>query len=108
MEPLAVAVLAAIPSVAVSLVGLWVARRKGLPAINAEIEARQLVLVDTLQDQLEAMRTDMGTCKGELSATKTELTSTKRDLRATQLELLELYRRTGQVPPRSLEGRADG
>lgn len=115
MEPVVVAVISALSSVAVALVGLWVARKKGLPGINAEIEQRMQQLVDTLRADVEAKNgeltgkvRELESCRSELAGMRSELRETKRDLRDTQFELLSLYRSTGRRPPDRLTEHAGG
>lgn len=101
---LAVAVISSGSAIVVGLVGAWVAKRKGLPGINAEIEQRMQQLVDTLRSELTERTNDLAAKVSELQACRTELFSVKRDLRNTEFELLSLYRSTGQKPPSRLEG----
>ena len=103
MAPWLITLISAGTSIAVAMVGLFVARSKGLPSINAEIETRKDALIDTLQDELTQVRADMTGCKARLLEAERELNGAKRDLRSTQWELLELYRRTGTPVPKRLE-----
>lgn len=114
MDPWITALIGAGASIAVAIVGLLVARAKGLPAINAEIEARQTVLKQALEGQLTSLRAEFDTCRTSLTEMKRvnrelreENRELRRDLRSTEWELLSLYRATSTPVPQRLADRAE-
>ncbi len=109
MEPIIVAVVSALTSIVVALAGAWVARRKGLPAINAEIETRNGELIRLLEGQVSALRSDLtdstndfASCKAKLTRALEENDMLTRRVSAAEGDLLSLYRQTGKRPPQRL------
>ena len=109
MEPLLLAAGTAIVSIISAVVSLWVARKKGLPAINKEIEARTDQLIGTLRDQVNALTQEYNACKIRLDqaikdneALKAENRTQRRQLREVEADLLELFRNQGLPAPRRL------
>jgi hypothetical protein len=50
---LAIALISSGSAIVVGLVGAWLAKRKGLPGINAEVEQRMQQLVNTLRTEID-------------------------------------------------------
>lgn len=90
MDPLVTVIVSAAASITVALVGAFVARHKGLPGINAEIEQRMQQLVDTLQDQLDAMKVDFENCRAKLQESMVSERQMERRLERLQLRIEEL------------------
>lgn len=109
MDAAAAAVISALTSIGVALVGVWVARKKGLPLINAEIESRNGELIDLLKDQvdalegkLEAQGADFAQCKGKLTRALEENVDLRSRVTLAEGDLVRLYRETGTRPPARL------
>jgi flagellar motility protein MotE (MotC chaperone) len=109
VEPAIAALVSALTSVLVALVGAYVARKKGLPAINAEIEVRNAELITTLKDQVAALRSDLddgnrdfAQCKEKLEEALKENRSLRRRVTLAEADLVDLYRQQGRQPPRRL------
>ena len=88
---------------------IYVARKKGLPSINREVEERMGKLIDTLKDQLDASNARFDeleekfiACKGQLDESQRNEERYIRRLRLAEADLLELYRLQGKRPPRRL------
>lgn len=93
MDGLFVAAISAGISIAVALVGAYVAQRKGLPQINAEIEDRMQQLVSTLRSELDAKVGQLEDCAKELKVTKSRVKELER-LQADDKQLIDrLFRR---------------
>lgn len=106
MEPAVVGLISALTSILVALVGAYVARRKGLPTINAEIEVRNAELIVTLKDQVAALRLDLDDARRDTAEAQDKLKRAvaenedlKRRVSLAEGDLLTLYRETGRRPP---------
>jgi septal ring factor EnvC (AmiA/AmiB activator) len=114
VEPVIITAISALTSVLVAVVGAWVARRKGLPGINAEIETRNAELIRLLEGQLAALRAelqdgqaDFNECKAKLSRALDDNAEMSRRLSLAEGDLLWLYRQTGRRPPQRLQRPKD-
>lgn len=101
-----VATISAATSIAVALVGAWVAKRKGLPAINQEIESRNGALIRALRGQVEGVQAeladaqaDFAQCKVRLERALDENAELRRRVSLAEGDLLALYRQAGTRPP---------
>jgi hypothetical protein len=103
LDTLIVASISAGVSIVVALVGAWVAKKKGLPAINAEIESRNKALIDTLREQVDAMSLDYAGCRAKLTEALTENKLLRGRIARAENALADLYREVGKVPPPRLE-----
>ena len=90
-------------------IGVWASRRFGLPGLARQLDSERGELIETLQDRLKLAEADAIEAKNLANATEArraacqdEIGQLKRDLRATEAELLDLYRKTGERPPRRL------
>jgi chromosome segregation ATPase len=106
VEPAAIAFISALTSIMVAIGGAYVARRKGLPAINAEIESRNGELIKLLEGQLAALRVDIKDsqddftqCKAKLTRALDENHELSRRLSLAESDLVTLYRERGRRPP---------
>lgn len=113
MEAIVIALIGSGASIAVAVATALILRRRGLPAINDEIEKRTQTLIQTMKDQVKQQAdqiVDLGkafdACKKHLEAALTENVDLRRDLNLTQIELLDLYRKTKTPVPRGLSRRA--
>lgn len=102
----------AVSSVVVTLVGAIASRRFGLPGLARQVTSEQGELIETLQTRLEIAEQDAKSANAKADETERrrdaceqEIRRVKRDLRDTEAELLDLYRRTGERPPKSLTAR---
>jgi hypothetical protein len=114
LSPLLVAIGAVIVSVIGGTISIALARRKGMPAINAEIEDRNRDLITTMRSQIEAQNSringlsnDFDACKARLGQTMLDNERLTRNLMLTEGELLDLYRKTGVRPPPRLSNRSE-
>lgn len=99
MEPAIVAVISALTSIMVALVGAWVARRKGLPAINAEIEQRNADLIKLLQGsvselerKLDDSQEEFSSCRAKLSQALSENSDLKERVSLAEGDLVKVNR----------------
>lgn len=108
MDGLTTVIVAAIGG-AVSLIplaiGVFVRRSRGMPAINAEVEALTERLMAGLRAELATAKAAFDGCTTELDRVSRELRETRRELRDTEGELLHLYRETGRRPSQRLIDR---
>jgi hypothetical protein len=102
VDGLLVTVVSAATSVVVALVGVWVARKKGLPGINAEIESRNGALIKVLEGTVNALQGEFDKCRGNLDRALRENDGLRRRVDLAEGDLLALYRERGMRPPRRL------
>lgn len=102
----------AVSSVVVTLVGAFASRRFGLPGLARQVTSEQGELIEALQTRLELAEKAAAEAREKANETERrrqsceeEIGRVKRDLRDTEAELLDLYRRTGERPPQSLQVR---
>ena len=107
--PVLVPVVGVLATAITGLITVYVARKKGLPDLNREIESRMGVLVKTLQDQLDAaqeqykeLASDFNDCKSNLEEALTDNKRLYRRLRLAEGDLRDLYGAAGKDIPRHL------
>ena len=94
--------LAFAASLATYIGGAYVSRKFGLPGIASAVETQRLGLTKTLQDELSEVRTQLADEKRGREGCEQEMLRIRQELRDTEAELLALYRKTRQRPPRRL------
>lgn len=120
-ETLGLIIVAAITAIAAPVVGAWVGKRFGLGKLAQEAAQEKSDLIDDLRVRLELAEGDVAKAtekadKAEKAAAETErrraaceyeIRRVSRDLRLAETELLDLYRRTGKIPPPALVTRQE-
>lgn len=111
-QAIVASVFGIVGAVVTTLLGAWVSRRFGLPGIARQVDDQEEKLIERLQARLDLAESDARTAKTKADETERrrqaceeEIGRLKRDLRMTERELLELYRKTGEVAPGSLVKR---
>lgn len=118
LTPLIVPTIGVIATAITGIITIYVARKKGLPDINREIESRMVILNRTLDEQLETANNKIDSLMEDFHACKTDLTEALNDnkrlyrrLRFAEGDLRDLYKGQGQkIPERlaSLEEEGNG
>jgi hypothetical protein len=94
------ALVGAASTVTISLIGIIASRRFGLPGVARDIESQQSVLIATLKGRIEALEVTVS----ELNACQDENEKLRRRVLRAEGDLIELYRRVGEKPPKHRKG----
>lgn len=105
-------IIAAVTAVVTTVTGAWIGRKMGLGKIAESADVQTTKLVRSLQSRLELAETTAAEAKREAErverrrqSCEDEIGRLNRRLMLTENELLDLYRRTGEKPPKDLIAR---